>query len=441
MSQDVDPENSEDSDFVLEEAEEAMVDGDRTVEVSAVRSALRNRDFRTMWLSSLGSTVGTWMQNVILAAYVYTVTRSAWLVSLVGFANLVPQLLFATFGGVIADMFDRKKLVFWLSLEQMLGSLAIAWIVRTPNFSQPALLIAVFAVGTGAALQGPVFLAVTPSLVPQKDLPGAISLNSVSMNVSRVIGPAIGSVLYVFVGASWVFVLNAATYMFIMIGITYVRVPRFERRQGESRIDRLVGGFRYVRRDPVVFRAVSTVFLFSVVCMPFIVVFPVVASLDLGVSTKSTTYGLLYATFGLGAVVGALSIGTFLAGHQIEKVVRMSFVGFGLCLATYVSLTSAAPAFPVGFLLGFFYFATVTSLSTVFQSRLTHEIRGRVSAVWMMCFGGTVPVSGLLAGWIIGYTGVNAVVYFGAAFAIFLAWYADLRPPEDRVGLRETFRR
>jgi len=426
------------------EAEDALVDGDRTLdskEINAVRAALANRDFRTMWLSSLGSTVGTWMQNVILAAFVYTVTRSAWLVSLVGFCNLVPQLLFATFGGIIADMFNRKKLIFWLSLEQMLGSLAIAFIVRTTDFSRPALLIAVFAVGTGAALQGPVFLAVTPSLVPKEHLAGAISLNSVSMNVSRVVGPAIGAVLYVWIGASWVFVLNAATYVIIMVGITYVKVPVFERKQGESNFDRLFGGFRYVRQDPVVSRAVLTVFLFSMFCMPFVVLYPALASTDWGVSSKSTLYGLLYATFGLGAVVGALSVGTFLSGHKIENVLRGSFVMFGICLAAYITINSPIPAFPIGFLLGFFYFAVVTSLSTIFQSRLDHSIRGRVSAVWMMCFGGTVPVAGLLAGWIVSYSTVNTVVYFGAAFAIFLAWFADLRPPEQRKPLREVIRR
>ena len=423
------------------EAEEALVDGDRTLdaeEISAVRAALANRDYRTMWLSSLGSTVGTWMQNVILAAYVYNVTRSAWLVSLVGFCNLVPQLLFATFGGIIADMYSRKKLIFWLSLEQMIGSLAIAWIVRTTDFSRPALLLAVFAVGTGAALQGPVFLAVTPSLVPKEHLAGAISLNSVSMNVSRVVGPAIGAVLYVWIGASWVFVLNAATYVIIMVGVTYVKVPVFERRQGESKLDRLVGGFKYVRNDPVVLRAIITVFLFSLFCMPFVVLYPALASTDWGVSTKSTLYGLLYATFGLGAVVGALSVGTFLSGRKIENVLRGSFVMFGISLATYITIDSPALAFPVGFLLGFFYFAVVTSLSTIFQSRLDHAIRGRVSAVWMMCFGGTVPVAGLLAGWIVSHSTVNTVVYFGAAFALFLAWYADLRPPEAKVPQSET---
>lgn len=426
------------------EAEEAFVDADRTLdskEINVVRAALANRDFRTMWLSSLGSTVGTWMQNVILAAFVYTVTRSAWLVSLVGFCNLAPQLFFATFGGIIADIFNRKKLIFWLSLEQMLGSLAIAFIVRTTDFSRPALLIAVFAVGTGAALQGPVFLAVTPSLVPKEHLAGAISLNSVSMNVSRVVGPAIGAVLYVWIGASWVFVLNAATYVIIMVGITYVRVPQFERRHGESKLDRLFGGFRYVRQDPVVARAVLTVFLFSMFCMPFVVLYPALASTDWGVSSKSTIYGLLYATFGLGAVVGALSVGTFLSGHKIENVLRGSFVMFGICLAAYITIDSPIPAFPIGFLLGFFYFAVVTSLSTIFQSRLDHSIRGRVSAVWMMCFGGTVPVAGLIAGWIVSHSTVNTVVYFGAAFALFLAWFADLRPPEQRAALREALRR
>lgn len=414
------------------EAEEALVDGGRAVEVSAVRQTLANRDFRTMWLSTLGSTIGTWMQNVILAAFVYATTKSAWLVSLVGFCNLVPQLLFATFGGVIADIFDRKKLIVWLSVEQLVGSLAIAWIVRTPDFSRPALLVAVFAVGTGAALQGPVFLAVTPSLVPQRLLAGAISLNSVSMNVSRVVGPAIGAVLYVEIGASWVFVLNAATYLIIIVGVTFVRFPHIAKRHGESALDRVFGGFRYVRRDPVVWRAIRTVFTFSVFCMPFVVLYPAIASVDWGVSSKSTLYGFIYATFGTGAVVGALSVGTVLARFRIESMLRVAFVLFGASLALYVTIHRPWMAFPVGFSLGFWYFAVVTSLSTVFQSRLDHSIRGRVSAVWMMCFGGTVPVSGLIAGWAQSKVGLNPVIYFGAAYALFLAWWCDLRAPEER---------
>jgi len=425
----------------LDVAEEAAVDGDRAVEVNVVRAALANRDFRTMWLSSLGSLIGTWMQNVILAAFVYANTKSAFLASLVAFCNLIPQLLFATLGGVIADIFDRKKLVFWLSLEQLVGSLAIAWIVWTPDFSRPALFVAVFAVGTGAALVGPALLAVIPSLVPKKDLSGAISLNSVSLNISRVVGPAIGAMLYVWVGASWVFVLNAASYLILMVGVTYVRFPDFERKRGESAFDRLFGGFKYVRTDPVVWRALKTMFLFGLMCTPFLAIFPAIASVDWGVPSKSTLYGLLYATFGVGAIFGSLSISTFLAGHQIEKVLRVAFIGFGLVLAAYVTIDSPWLAFPIGFVLGFFYFTLVTSVTTIFQGRLDHAIRGRVSAVWMVCFVGTVPVSGLIAGWVVSHSTVNTVVYFDAAAALFLAWYADLRPPESRVSLLHEFRR
>lgn len=420
-----------DEEFVGE-AEEALVDGGRAIEVNVVRAALANRDFRILWSSNLGSAMGTWMQNVILAAFVFNATQDAFLVALVGFCNLVPQLFFATIGGVIADMFDRRTLIFWLSFEQLLGSLAIAWIVSTTDFSRPALLIAVFLVGTGAALQGPVFIATTPSLVPPEHLAGAISLNSVSMNVSRVIGPAIGAMLYVWIGASWVFVLNAATYVIIMVGVRYVRFPVITKRVGESVSDRLFGGFKYVRRDPVVFRAILTVLTFSLFSMPFVVLYPAIAEIDWGVASKSTIYGFLYATFGLGAVVGSLAIGTFLTRWTVETMVRWCFAAFGICLAMYITVRQAWMAFPIGFVLGFFYFAAITSLTTVFQSRLDHAIRGRVSAVWMMCFGGTVPVSGLIAGWIVGFTGVNPVIYFGAAFAMFLAWFADLRPPEVR---------
>ena len=139
-------------------------------------------------------------------------------------------------------------------------------------------------------------------------------------------------------------------------------------------------------------------------------------------------------------LVGALSIGTFLSGRNLAIVVRFALVGFSLCLATFVSLNTGLPAFPVVFMLGFCYFAAVTSLSTVFQSQLTHAIRGRVSAIWMMCFGGTVPVSGLIAGWVISLTTINTVIYFGAAFALFLAWFADLRPPQDRRSLLDEWR-
>jgi predicted MFS family arabinose efflux permease len=278
-----------------------------------------------------------------------------------------------------------------------------------------------------------VFLSLTPNLVPRKDLAGAISLNSVSMNASRVVGPAIGGVLYAVVGPSWVFLGNAVTYVAIMVAILRVTVPAVPRAEGDDGpVRRLLAGFSYVRHEPVVRRAVVTVFLFSFFCMGFVVEMPVLASVNLGVPAKSTTYGLIYAVFGLGAVVGALSIGTVLAGRSLERIARVGLLGFAALLAVFALLRSAPPAFPVGFVLGFFYFATVTSLATVFQARLDDSVRGRASAVWVMSFGGTVPIGGLVAGWFVSATSVTTVVLAGAAVAVLLAWYCDLRPPEAR---------
>jgi predicted MFS family arabinose efflux permease len=208
-------------------------------------------------------------------------------------------------------------------------------------------------------------------------------------------------------------------------------VPRPDGEEGQ--LTRLLAGFGYVRRQPVVRRAIATMLIFSFFCMGFITVMPVLAAVNLGVSAKSTTYGFLYAVFGLGAVAGALSIGTFLAGRSLEKIVRVSLLGFAAMLAAYALLRAPGPAFPVGFVLGFFYFATVTSLATVFQASLDDSMRGRASAVWVMSFGGTVPIGGLVAGWVVSVTSVTTVVLIGAAMAVFLAWWADLRPPEERT--------
>ena len=225
------------------------------------------------------------------------------------------------------------------------------------------------------------------------------------MNASRVIGPAIGGILYALVGVSWVFLGNAVSYVAIMVAIMRIPVPAIPKLQGRGgpalppRV-----GFRYVRDEPVVRRCIATMLIFSFFCLGFITEMPVLATENLGVPSKSTTYGLLYAVFGLGAVAGALSIGTFLAGRSLERIVRVSLLGFAACLATFALPRSPVPAFPVGFVLGFFYFAAVTSLATVFQGRLDDGVRGRARALWVMSFGGTVPIGGLVAGWFVNQT-------------------------------------
>jgi predicted MFS family arabinose efflux permease len=170
--------------------------------------------------------------------------------------------------------------------------------------------------------------------------------------------------------------------------------------------------------------------LFSFYCLPIAVLMPVLAHDDLGISEDTVAYGLLYACFGAGAVVGALSIGTFLAGQRLERVVRIGLGGFAVALAVFGLLRSPGPGYPVVFVVGLCYFATVTSLATVLQHRLDDAVRGRVMALWVMAFGGTVSLGAIAAGPLSERFGIDTVVVAGAVVAAALVPLADL---EDRA--------
>jgi MFS family permease len=413
--------------LTVEDTEDALLEGDRPFAAGTARAAMSYPVFRRVYTGALLSNIGSWMQNVVLGAYGYSITHSATFVSLLSFAQLVPLMLLSIIGGALADRFDRKWLIILVSIEQTLFAIGIAWITRNPNPSEVLLILFVLAMGIGQAVFAPAYSSVMPELVEERDIAGAVSLNSVNMNLSRVVGPAIGSLIYARWGVSWVFVGNAVSYLFIIGALLTVVVPTVLVDPNEPKgFRRLMGGFVAARRDRVVSRCLLTMTAFSLFSLPFVVQMPTLAAVNLHVDTAETTYGLFYASFGTGAVVGALSIGTFLASRPLERVVRVGLGGFAITLAILAVLRHVGPAFPVVFVVGFFYFATVTSLSTVLQQRLDNQVRGRVMALWIMAFGGTVAIGGLLAGPLIEATSVTAVLLAGAVVAALLVPFANL---------------
>jgi MFS family permease len=408
--------------------EEASVDGDIAVglaELSArsgtARSALRSRDFRRLWFATFGSNVGTWMQNVALGAFSYRLSHSATFVALVGFAQLGPLLVLAPVGGVLADAVDRRRLLVLTNLEQLIFSVVLAFVAAQDHPSRTVLIAVVLAIGVGNALTGPPLSSLLPNLVPRVDLPGAIALQSVQMNLSRVIGPAIGGVLLPLIHVSGVFAVNAATYLFAVAGALAIRPVTQPPATGENGLRRMLGGVAVARRDPVVRRVLLTIASISFFCLPFIGLFPVVGARNLGLDVTGLGYGLLFACFGLGAASGAIAVGSILVGRRRDIVIAVGLLCFGVALLGFGLLRSAGPAYPVVFVVGFFYFATVTSLSTDLQSSLDDAVRGRVMALYMMCFGGTVPLGLLAAGPIANHTSVTTVIVAGAVVAGLLA--------------------
>lgn len=411
----------------LEETEDAVLEGDVPYAAGSARAALAHRPFRLVWMGSMASNVGTWMQNIALGAFAYNLTKSSGYVALLGFAQLGPLLLLSIVGGLLADTIDRRWLLVACQTEQMLLSFVLAAVVAVDNPSRTAILVCVLAIGIGNALNAPTFSAVLPQLVDRRDLVGAVSLQSVQMNLSRVIGPAIGGVILPAVGASGVFVINGITYVFAIATLLMVSIPRPYPQHGEQGWRRLVGGFAIARRDPLIGRCLLTIASISFFCLPFIGLMPVIAARNLGMDPESTAYGILYACFGLGAAGGAVAVGTLLVGRDKAKAVRAGLVLFAVMLGVFALLRTPIVSYPIIFLVGLFYFGTVTSLSSVLQEHLAEEVRGRVMALWIMGFGGTVPIGLLVFGWVAEATSVAFVVLLGAAIALVLPLLADLR--------------
>lgn len=417
----------------LEEAEDALLQGDRAFAPGTARAALAVRDFRVVWTGSFLSNIGTWMQNVTLGAFAYQLTQSPSFVSLIVFAQLGPMLLLSVVGGLLADSVDRRKIIVGAQSGQLVGSLALAALVAGGDPSRLALLGCVLAIGIGNALNAPAWVATMPDLVGRENLAGAISLNSTQMNASRVVGPAFAGALYPAIGPAGVFVLNALTYVAAIGTVLAVHIPAVRRDlTGPQGWRRLAGGFAVARRDPLVGRILVVLVTFSFLCLPFIGQMPTVAAENLGLDPESLAYGLLYASFGFGAVTGAMSIGTFLSGMRKEDVVRFGFGGFSLALLVLALLRAPAPAYPVVALVGFTYFATMTALNTVLQAHLPEGVRGRVMSLWLMGFGGTVPLGLLFAGPIAELTSITVVLVYGAVVAFLLFLFADIEGARAR---------
>ncbi|MEZ5144228.1 MAG: MFS transporter [Acidimicrobiales bacterium] len=407
-----------------EEIIDAEREGDRPFAPGTARAALSYSGFRRVYTGWLASNVGSWMQNVVLTQWAYYLTKSPTFVSIVIFAQLGPLLLFSLIGGSLADRFDRRVLMIGASLEQLAFALALAWIGTSPDPSRLGIIACVFAIGMGQALAGPTFSSVLPNLVERRDIPGAVSLTSANMNLSRVIGAAIGPFVFARLGVSWVFAINGLTYLFIVAGIWTVRVPRVVvDPNAPSGWRRVLQGFSVARHDLVVRRVLVTCTVFSFFCLIFIGQMPTLAVDNLGIGETSPTYGWLYATFGFGALLGALSIGTVFAGRELTRLVRVGLIGFSILLAVFALQRSASTAFPVIALLGFFYFLVITGLSTVLQQQVDDRTRGRVMALWIMAFGGTVPIGNLVFGPIVEATSITAVMLVGVVVAVGLVLY------------------
>jgi len=406
-------------------------------EPGTARAAFSYRGFRIIFVGLALSQVGTWMQNFTLPAYIDDQTGRPALVGLMIFMQLGPLLILSIPGGVLADRVSKQKLQLVMQATMALLTIGLAIFV---GMGAPlwTLFAAQFGIGVANALNAPAFQSSMPLLVHRQDLPGAISLNSAMINGSRVLGPVLAALLAVLgMSVAQIFLVNAATYLFFIGALLVVRMPDVRGSNLAKGWRQLLTGVRIARDRMVLSRLLIGMFWFSLFSLVYIGLFPSVARLNLDIAPSSNTYRWLYAVWGSGAFFGAIAVGTWLSRVDRSVLIVRGFVGFGIALGVFSQLRSPELAFPVAFVLGFFYFMTATAITTTLQLNLKNTERATVMPLWFMAFGGTVPIGNLLFGVVIEWIGARTVLGFGAAFAIFLAWWVDLRRLPESAFLAE----
>jgi predicted MFS family arabinose efflux permease len=264
------------------------------------------------------------------------------------------------------------------------------------------------------------------TLVPPKDIAGAISLNSTVINGARVIGPIIVAVLAQWnVTTSQFFTINAVTYLFVIFALLGVKIPEITP-DTTTGWRRFTFAFKIARERIVVSRLVLTLASFSLFSLPYVGLFPAIAELNFGIESKSVTYNWLYATWGLGACVGGLSVSTIFVAIDNRQLIRIGFASFAVSMMAFALSPNVTLAFVTVFFLGGAYFFTTTSMQTVLASGLTPEIRGRVMALWFMAFGGTVPIGNMIFGPLIDRYGSQWLLILGSLWAAVLWWWCDI---------------
>lgn len=414
--------------------------------MNAMFRSFANINYRIWFAGALVSNVGGWMQATAQDWVVLTelTDNDATAMGVTMALQFGPPLVLVSLTGWVADRFDRRKILLTtqtalLALAIAVGSLLLAGVMTLP-------MMLTFALGFGIvnAFDAPARQAFVSDMVSATETSNAVALNSASFNLARMIGPAVGGLLIVAIGSGWVFIVNAATFLAMIVALLLMRTHLLAPRPKNRNRGGLAEGFRYVwaRSDlKVVF---VTVFLIGAFGMNF-PIFASTMALEFGAGADG--YGVLSSVLAIGSLIGAL-----LAARRDRARVRVVILaagGFGI--AAFVS--AAMPTYlSYAVTLTFTGFMIVTLLTTAngyVQITTDPALRGRVLALYMAVIMGSTPVGAPIAGWVADAFGPRAAIMLGGtagfiACAIGVAWVLTsgrLRREESgrfRLTLDET---
>ena len=352
---------------------------------------LRRRVFRALWIASVASNVGTWMQEVGAAWLMTTLTPSPLSVTLIQAGSSLPMFLLAIPSGALADIVDRRRMLIATQTWMLAAAATLGVVTLTGHVTPTALLLVTFAMGFGVALNGPAWQAVVSELVPRDELPAAVALNSVGFNLARAVGPALGGLIVAAAGPGATFLLNAVSFLgtvFVLYG--WDRRPTSTPLAAERLAGAMRGGLRYVRYQPglraVMVRAGGFMF-FAIGLMALL---PLIARGELG--RGPTGYGVMLGCLGFGAVTGAAVLSRVRQRVGAERLVQVGGVVFALCCVGIAHVRVFPAVCVLMWIAGNCWLMLLSSFHVAAQGSVAGWVLARALSIYLLAFSGSMAL-------------------------------------------------
>lgn len=394
-------------------------------------SPFRSPVFRAIWIANLCSNLGATIQAVGAAWLMTDLTPSHQMVALVQASATVPIMLFGMFAGAIADNYDRRQVMLSAQLGMLVTSALLAALTYAGLITPFLLLAFTLTVGIGTALNSPAWQASVRQQVDPEQIPEAIALNSISFNIARSVGPAIGGLLISLWSVSLAFAINAVSYTALIAVLLWWRpAPRAVERR--AILPAIAVGLRYCARSSPIRRILSRGLVFGFGMAAYQALLPAVVSDRL--QGDELDFGVMLGLFGVGSIVAAPFIGTVRRRIKLEGILGLGALLFVIVMSILAEAQTVAAALPAAFIGGIGWVAVLTSINTAIQMRSPDEILGRCLSIYQAVTFGGMAVGSWLWGALADIRSLPFALHAGSVFLVITVVGLRLIAPLPKPG-------
>lgn len=360
--------------------------------------SLKHKNFRYYWIGMCVSLIGTWMQNIAQPWLAYSLTKSPFLLSLIGTLQFTPVLIFSLFAGVIIDKFSKKRILLFTQSASLIITLILAILVWKGKIQYWHILVMSTALGIVNAIDMPSRQSLVIELVGKEDLMNAIALNSMAFNIARIIGPALAGVVMGYAGVAVCFFANSISFAAVLISLFFIKpIPAVGKPKANSNIiEEIKDGLKYIYHKDILLYTILVMAIVGTFAPNFNVLVPIFAKEIL--KQNEAGFGILMSFMGFGSFLGAMFIATLSKSGPQKFIIYILplIVGALLIIIGYTNIYLITGIFLA--ITGFFFISFSSSANSTLQLNSSNEYRGRVMSVYTLVFAGSTPLGNLYAG-------------------------------------------